>query len=182
MPTIDEKAWRETEPHTPNPRARLEAVRTLTDAGIRTGMLVAPLMPGINDDPEQVKEILRLATEAGAAYVSGIALHLRGEVRQVFFDWLTEHRPDLLPRYRALYRRGAYAPVPERRRLARMIRGPDRSPAERHGGDGETPDGGNPFPDRPRRRNRGTGVIAPSRKPCKSSCFEHPFMRKCQNR
>ncbi len=131
VPTIDERAWRSTEPHTPNPRARLEAVAELTRAGIRTGVLVAPLMPGINDDPEQVAEILQLATEAGAAYVSGIALHLRGEVRQVFMDWMAEHRPDLLPRYRQLYRVGAYAPQQERKRLAGLIRGPDLVPSER---------------------------------------------------
>ncbi|MBV9004659.1 MAG: radical SAM protein, partial [Solirubrobacterales bacterium] len=88
VPTLDERAWRATEPHTPNPRARLEAVSELTQAGIRTGVLVAPLMPGINDAPEQVEPILELAAEAGAAYVSGIALHLRGEVRELFFDWL----------------------------------------------------------------------------------------------
>src|SRR5664279_4525767 len=74
VPTLDEKAWRATEPHTPHPRARLEAVAELNRAGIRTGILVAPLMPGINDSPEQVERILELATEAGAAYVSGIAL------------------------------------------------------------------------------------------------------------
>ena len=51
IPTMEEKAWRATEPHTPNPRARMEAVAELTRAGIRTGVLVAPLMPGINDDP-----------------------------------------------------------------------------------------------------------------------------------
>jgi DNA repair photolyase len=131
VPTIEEKAWRATEPHTPNPRARLEAVATLTAAGIRTGVLVAPLMPGINDDPEQVREILRLCREAGAAYVTGIALHLRGEVRQVFMEWLRETRPDLVDRYRALYRRGAYAPVSERRRLAALLQGPDLSPWSR---------------------------------------------------
>jgi DNA repair photolyase len=131
VPTIDEKAWRETEPHTPNPRARLEAVAELTRAGIRTGILVAPLMPGINDSPEQVQEILRLADEAGAAYVTGIALHLRGEVRKVFMDWLRERHPELVPRYSELYRRGAYAPAHERRRLARLVSGPDRSPSER---------------------------------------------------
>ena len=131
VPTIDERAWRATEPHTPNPRARLEAVAELTRAGIRTGVLVAPLMPGINDDPVQVAKILELATEAGAAYVSGIALHLRGEVRGLFMEWLAEHRPDLLPRYRDLYRRGAYAPQRERRRLAGLINGPDLAPTER---------------------------------------------------
>lgn len=131
VPTLDEKAWRATEPHTPHPRARLEAVAELNRAGIRTGILVAPLMPGINDSPEQVRRILDLATEAGAAYVSGIALHLRGEVRQVFMDWLEEHRPDLVERYRDLYRRGAYAPVRERRRLAGLITGPDLDPSTR---------------------------------------------------
>jgi DNA repair photolyase len=131
VPTIDERAWRATEPHTPNPRARLEAIAELTRAGIRTGVLVAPLMPGINDDPEQVAKILKLATEAGATFVSGIALHLRGEVRGLFMDWLAEHRPDLLPRYRDLYRRGAYAPQAERQRLSGLIRGPDLAPSER---------------------------------------------------
>jgi DNA repair photolyase len=134
VPTIDEPAWRDTEPHTPNPRARLEAVAELTRAGIRTGVLVAPLMPGINDSPEQVARILELAEEAGAAYVSGVALHLRGEVREVFFDYLARRRPDLVARYRELYRRGAYAPVPERRRLARLISGPDLDPSRRGSG------------------------------------------------
>ena len=131
IPTVDEKAWRATEPHTPNPRARIEAVAELTRAGIRTGVLVAPLMPGINDDPAQVAKILELASEAGAAYVSGIALHLRGEVRQVFMEWLAGHRPDLVARYRELYRHGAYAPVADRRRLAGLISGPGLEPFER---------------------------------------------------
>jgi DNA repair photolyase len=122
VPTLDEKAWRATEPHTPNPRARLEAVAELVGAGIRTGVLVAPLMPGINDSPEQVEKILELAREAGAAYVTGIALHLRGDVKRLFFDWLADQRPDLVTRYGDLYRRGAYAPLEERRRLTRLIR------------------------------------------------------------
>src|ERR1700761_7207500 len=131
VPTIDEKAWRATEPHTPNPRARLEAVAELNRAGIRTGVLVAPLMPGINDDPKQVEEILEMATEAGAAYVTGIALHLRGEVRGLFLEWLAEHRSDLVERYRALYRKGAYMPSQERRRLAELVKGPVVAPSER---------------------------------------------------
>ncbi len=124
IPTLDEKAWRATEPHTPNPRARLEAVAELNHAGIPTGVLVAPLMPGINDSPRQVEELLDRVTEAGAAGVSGIALHLRGEVRDVFMGWLRAQRPDLVPRYEKLYRRGAYAPREERARLAKMVRRP----------------------------------------------------------
>ncbi len=131
VPTLDEKAWRATEPHTPSPRARLEAVAELTRHGIRTGVLIAPLMPGINDRPEQVEPILELAAEAGAAYVTGIALHLRGEVRGLFFEWLRENRPDLIPRYEELYRRGAYMPRAEKDRLAALVRGPDLAPAQR---------------------------------------------------
>jgi DNA repair photolyase len=122
IPTLDERAWRATEPHTPNPRARLEAVAELNRAGIPTGVLIAPLMPGINDAPKQVEELLELATSAGASSVGGVALHLRGEVREVFMGWLRAERPDLVPRYEALYRRGAYAPVAERERLAGMVR------------------------------------------------------------
>ncbi|MEA2209111.1 MAG: hypothetical protein QOF54_1588 [Solirubrobacteraceae bacterium] len=122
IPTLEEKAWRATEPHTPHPRARLEAVAELTRAGIATGVLIAPLMPGINDSPRQVQELLDAATEAGATSIGGIGLHLRGEVRHVFMGWLREQRPDLVPRYEELYRRGAYAPREERERLTRMVR------------------------------------------------------------
>lgn len=123
IPTLDEKAWRATEPHTPNPRARLEAVAELNRAGIPTGVLIAPLMPGINDAPHQVEPLLEMATAAGATSIGGVALHLRGEVRQIFMQWLEAHRPDLRARYEELYRRGAYAPQEERERLARMVRG-----------------------------------------------------------
>jgi DNA repair photolyase len=122
IPTLDEKAWRATEPHTPSPRARLEAVAELNRAGIPTGVLIAPLMPGINDAPHQVEPLMELAAEAGATSIGGIALHLRGEVRGVFMDWLRSQRPDLVERYEQLYRRGAYAPREERARLARMVR------------------------------------------------------------
>jgi DNA repair photolyase len=121
VPTIDEKAWRATEPHTPHPRKRLEAVAELNRAGIPTGVLVAPLIPGVNDDPAQVEEIVELATAAGATHIGGIVLHLRGEVRDIWFDWLRAHRPDLVPRYEQLYRRGAYAPSAERERIGAVV-------------------------------------------------------------
>jgi DNA repair photolyase len=122
VPTLDEKAWRATEPHTPHPRKRLEAVAELNRAGIPTGILIAPLMPGVNDSPRQVEEILELAEEAGAVSIGGVGLHLRGEVREIWFDWLRQHRPDLIPRYEELYERGAYLPSAERERLSRMTK------------------------------------------------------------
>jgi DNA repair photolyase len=129
VPTIDEKAWRASEPHTPNPRARLEAVAELNRAGIPAGVLIAPLMPGINDDPRQVQEILEAATEAGATGVSGVALHLRGEVRDVFMEWLRSYRPDLVDRYEELYQRGAYMSRPEQARLLALVRRAPSRPA-----------------------------------------------------
>jgi DNA repair photolyase len=134
IPTIDEKAWRATEPHTPNPRARLEAVAELNRAGIPTGILVAPLMPGINDDPKQVEEIIQTAIDAGATSIGGIGLHLRGEVRGVFMEWLRAYRPDLEEHYEALYSRGAYLPQAEQDRVARLLRdagAPERLPFRR---------------------------------------------------
>ena len=122
IPTLDEKAWRSTEPHTPHPRARLEAVAELNRAGIPTGVLIAPLMPGINDSPRQVERLLDLCTEAGATSIGGVALHLRGEVRQVFMNWMRAQRPDLMPRYERLYSRGANAPAQERKRLSKLAR------------------------------------------------------------
>jgi DNA repair photolyase len=121
IPTLDEKAWRASEPHTPHPRKRIEAVAELNRAGIPTGVLIAPLMPGINDSPEQVDEILELCAEAGAVSIGGICLHLRGEVRDITMDWLRSYRPDLVPRYESLYARGAYAPKAERERLSRLV-------------------------------------------------------------
>jgi DNA repair photolyase len=122
IPTLEEKAWRATEPHTPHPRKRLEAVAELARAGIPTGVLIAPLIPGVNDRAGEIERILELATEAGAGHVGGVALHLRGEVRDIWFDWLAAHRPDLVERYRRLYPRGAYMPKHEQEKLASRAR------------------------------------------------------------
>ena len=141
VPTLDEKAWRASEPHTPHPRARLEAVAKLNAAGIPTGVLIAPLLPGINDAPEQVEKIIALATEAGAVSIGGQTLFLHGAVRDIYFDWLRSYRPDLVPRYERLYARGGRVPMRERRaieraaglpaaRLTQSSRAPD--PPRRH--------------------------------------------------
>ena len=136
VPTLDEKAWRATEPHTPHPRKRLEAVAELRRRGIPSGVLIAPLMPGINDSPAQVEPIVEMAREAGATFLGGVALHLRDEVRDVFFGWLEEKRPDLLPRYRRLYAgKRAQMPPGERRHTTRAVRGWGRSGPLRAGGD-----------------------------------------------
>ncbi|HXS47881.1 MAG TPA: radical SAM protein [Solirubrobacterales bacterium] len=128
VPTLDEDAWRATEPHTPSPSARLDAVAELRSRGIDSGVLIAPLMPGVNDDPGQVQPIIDRAKKAGATFLGGVALHLRDEVRDVFLAWLEAKRPDLLPRYENLYPDGRAYMRPEHRKLAtRAVRGWGRS-------------------------------------------------------
>jgi DNA repair photolyase len=123
VPTLDEDAWRATEPHTPSPSARLDAVAELRRRGIDSGVLIAPLMPGINDSPDQVRPIVERAKAAGATFLGGVALHLRDEVKDVFFAWLEEKRPDLLPKYEQLYNGRAYMRPEQRKQTTRALRG-----------------------------------------------------------
>ncbi|MFL5834711.1 MAG: radical SAM protein [Solirubrobacterales bacterium] len=131
VPTLDEEAWRATEPHTPSPSARLDAVAELRARGIDSGVLIAPLMPGINDDPDQVRPIVERAKAAGATFLGGVALHLRDEVKDVFFAWLQEKRPDLLPKYEALYQDRAYMRPEQRKHTTRAIKGWGRGRASK---------------------------------------------------
>jgi DNA repair photolyase len=126
IPSLDEQAWRSTEPHTPHPRTRIAAVAELTRIGIPTAVLVAPLMPGINDAPEQVEKLLAACTEAGAISVRGLGLHLRGSTRDVFLEWLGDARPDLVPLYEELYRHGPHLPRKEAHRLTQLVQQGER--------------------------------------------------------
>jgi len=118
--TLDEEVWRETEPGTPHPKARMEAVRTLTDAGIATGILMAPILPGISDRPDQLREVVKAAIDAGATHVSPIMLHLRPGVREEFLPWLEQEHPDLVERYLQMYRH-PYGPKAMRESLGRQV-------------------------------------------------------------
>ncbi|MGH2680646.1 MAG: Rv2578c family radical SAM protein [Actinomycetota bacterium] len=118
--TLEEGVWRSTEPGTPHPRARIEAIRTLTEAGIPTGVLMAPILPGISDRPEQLREVVEAAIDAGATHVSPILLHLRPGVREEFLPWLEEEHPDLVERYLQLYRH-TYGPRAMREGLGRQV-------------------------------------------------------------
>ncbi|MEO8293068.1 MAG: radical SAM protein [Actinomycetota bacterium] len=144
--TMDEEAWRRTEPGTPHPRERMAAVAELNAAGIPCGVLMAPILPGITDRPRMLREVVGAAIDAGATHVSPIMLHLRPGVREGFVEWLTGAYPDLVERYRDLYPR-SYAPASARRelrgRVASLVRSlggtppranPSRwSPREGHG-------------------------------------------------
>jgi len=108
IPTLDEDVWRKTEPGTAHPRQRLRALRQLVDAGIRAGVGMAPILPGLSDHPKQLAEVVRAAREAGATHLWGNVLHLRPGTREHFLEKLAEEWPEELERYERLYRRGAY--------------------------------------------------------------------------
>ena len=118
--TLDEDVWRKSEPGTPHPRKRVEAVRKLNEAGVPCGVLVAPILPGISDGKEQLSAVIEAVVDAGATHVHPILLHLRPIVRDVYMDWLGETYPQLVPRYEDMYR-GSYASKAHRGALSTRV-------------------------------------------------------------
>lgn len=108
--SLDHDLWRAVEPGTPSPARRLDACARLNEAGIPCGVLMAPVLPFLTDSPAHLEATIRAVAEAGATHVAPIVLHLRPGAREWWGAWLAEHHPDLVPRYRALYGRGSYAP------------------------------------------------------------------------
>jgi DNA repair photolyase len=108
IPTLDEEVWKLTEPSTAHPRQRLKAVKALVDAGVKAGVGMAPILPGISDRPEQLREVVRAAREAGATGVWSNLLFLRPGTREHFLEHLAEDWPELLPHYEELYAGKAY--------------------------------------------------------------------------
>ena len=123
--TLDEEVWRRSEPGTPHPKARMDAVKQLVAAGIPCGILMAPILPGISDSPEQLRAVVRAAADAGASHLTPITLHLRPGVKEEFLPWLEEAYPELLPDYRRLYR-GSNAPRSVREEIADRVRSEKR--------------------------------------------------------
>ena len=123
--TLDEEVWRRSEPGTPHPKARMAAVKRLVEAGIPCGILMAPVLPGISDSPEQLRAVVRAAADAGAGHLTPLTLHLRPGVKEEFLPWLQEAYPELMPDYRRLYR-GSNAPRAVREEIAGRVRAEKR--------------------------------------------------------
>jgi DNA repair photolyase len=108
IPTLDEEVWKKTEPDTAHPRQRLRALKRLVDAGIKAGVGMAPILPGISDRPEQLAEVVRAARDAGATHVWANLLFLRPGTREHFLEQLARDWPEQLPFYERLYTGRAY--------------------------------------------------------------------------
>ncbi|WP_254791030.1 Rv2578c family radical SAM protein [Blastococcus tunisiensis] len=109
------------EPGVPTPRARLDLVRALADAGLPCGVFLAPVLPGLTDGIAELDAALGAIAAAGATGVTVIPLHLRPGAREWFMAWLAGAHPALVPRYQQLYARRAYVPAEYRTWLARRV-------------------------------------------------------------
>lgn len=110
--TLDDSVRRVVEPGTPPGRKRFEVLARFAEAGIRTGVLVAPILPGLTDDEEHLDAVLAACATAGVGFASAIVLHVRPAIREHFMPWMQANYPWLYPRYAELYGRRAYAPRP----------------------------------------------------------------------
>ncbi|OBK79590.1 Rv2578c family radical SAM protein [Mycobacterium sp. 1164985.4] len=108
---------RDVEPGTPSPQARLGMIAAIREAGLDCHVMVAPVLPYLTDSVEHLDGLLAEIAAAGATGVTVFGLHLRGSTRGWFMDWLAGSRPELVPKYRELYRRGAYLPSDYRKML-----------------------------------------------------------------
>jgi DNA repair photolyase len=114
--------WQSVEPGTPPPLRRLEVARTLNAAGIRAGVLMAPVLPYLTDTDEQLEATVAAIATTGATHVTPIVLHLRPGAREWWYAWLRRERPDLVPRYDVLYAGRAYAPKSYQQAITDKVR------------------------------------------------------------
>jgi DNA repair photolyase len=121
MAIWDDELHAALEPGVPTPRARLDLVRAITEAGLPCGVFMAPVLPGLTDGTAELDAALGAIAAAGATGVTVIPLHLRPGAREWFMAWLARAHPAFVPRYEQLYSRRAYVPAEYRTWLSRRV-------------------------------------------------------------
>jgi DNA repair photolyase len=126
VPTLDHEIWRKTEPGTAPPQQRLKALERLVEAGVKAGVGMAPILPGLSDRPELLADVVRAARAAGATGIWANVLYLRPGTREHFLEALARDFPEQVERYEELYAKVAYLPKaqaePVRAEVARLRR------------------------------------------------------------
>ena len=120
VPTVDEAAWRLLEPGTAPPLKRLRAVRELVDAGIRAGVLMNPIVPGITSKPALMERTMKAIADHGARFVGCNVMFLEGGTRDHFMRWLAAEFPHMVEGYKSLYA-GKYAPSSYRKEVSNVV-------------------------------------------------------------
>jgi DNA repair photolyase len=120
LTTVNQDLWRQLEPGTPPPAQRLRALSRLARAGIRAGVLLAPVIPGLTDDQPNLEAVVKAAADHGAQFLGAQTLYLKPGTREHFMGFLETEHPALVSAYRRLYP-GAYAPKRFRQGLSTMV-------------------------------------------------------------
>jgi DNA repair photolyase len=121
VPTVDDDAWRILEPGTAHPLQRLRAVRELVDAGINTGVLMAPVVPGFTSSRSKVERTIKAIADHGARFVGYSVMHLEDGTRDHFLKFIAREFPAMLPNFERLYAR-KHPPEAYRKEVQAMVR------------------------------------------------------------
>lgn len=136
VPSVDDDAWAALEPGTAHPLQRLKAVRTLTDAGVNVGVLMAPIVPGFTSARSKIERTIKAIADHGARFVGCNVMHLEDGSRAHFMRFLEQEFPAMAPRVDRLYV-GKSPPPSYQREIKAMVRalqaryGLERRPMER---------------------------------------------------
>jgi len=119
--TVDTELARILEPRAPRPDLRLECLRKLREAGIRAGVICAPVLPRITDAPKQLEAVVRAAAAAKASHIYANPLFLKPCSAAVFLPFLKEHFPQLAPEYEKRFKDKAFLPSAYRKRISELF-------------------------------------------------------------
>ncbi|HVP51027.1 MAG TPA: radical SAM protein [Terriglobales bacterium] len=119
--TLDARLARILEPRAPRPGLRLDAVRKLNDAGVSAGVICAPVVPGITDDPKSLDALVRATKEAGGRYIFANPLFLKPCSASIFLPFLEKEFPHLVESYRKRYASRAFLPASYRKRISSLM-------------------------------------------------------------
>jgi DNA repair photolyase len=119
--TLDVELARILEPRAPRPDLRMEAVRQLSEAGLRVGVSCSPVLPGITDSPANLEAVVKAAAAAGARHIFAGPLFLKPCSAAVFLPFLEQHFPHLVENYRARYQDRSFLPPSYGKRIAQLV-------------------------------------------------------------
>jgi DNA repair photolyase len=119
--TLDVGLARILEPRAPRPDLRLEAVRKLNEAGVPAGVICAPVVPGITDDPQSLDALVGATKEAGGRYIFANPLFLKPCSASIFLPFLEHEFPRLVESYRKRYASRAFLPASYRKRISSLM-------------------------------------------------------------
>lgn len=119
--TLDVELARILEPRAPRPDLRLDAVRALSQAGLRVGVSCSPIVPGITDSPADLESVVRAAADAGSDFVFANPLFLKPCSAAVFIPFLEQSFPHLVENYRQRYQDRAFLPPAYGKRISELV-------------------------------------------------------------